>query len=133
MGSKLAEASSELDVGAEDVAVIKRHRRRWILTRLAQFVMIAISALLGVIAAEVVFPVHYQYHSYPYAPIALASLTESRSFRRTWIGAIITSVALFIVAFVAVAVMNEAASGNYGVTTRYGLYSKGGSLREVMT
>ena len=127
MGSKLVDVGATLDVGSNDLRELRKQRRRDILTRIAQASAPIVSVILGILAAEAAYPVRTNLHdSYPYAPLLLSSLTTSHRVRKSWMGPIILSVALFIAAFAFVALFNTAASDNYGVTTKYGVFSASG-------
>ena len=127
MGSKLVDVGASLDVGNNDIREIRKRRRLDMLTRIAHASAPVASAILGVLAAEATYPVtRPAYYSYPFLPILLASLTTPHRARRSWTGTIILSVALFIVTFVFVALFNTAANDNYGVTTKYGVFSRTG-------
>lgn len=127
MGSKLVDFGATLDVGSNDLRELRKRRRRDILTRIAQASAPIVSAILGILAAEAAYPVRTNLHdSYPYAPLLLSSLTTSHRERKSWTGPIILSVALFIAAFAFVALFNTAASDNFGVTTKYGVFSASG-------
>lgn len=127
MGSKLVDVGATLDVGSNDLRELRRRRKLDVLTRITQASAPVASAILGVLGAEATYPVtRPAYYSYPFVPIMLASLTTPQRARRSWAGAIILSVALFIVTFVFVALFNTAANDNYGVTTKYGVFSRSG-------
>jgi len=134
MGSKLADIGAAFDVGDKDLRELRRQRRRDILTKIAQVSAPIVSVILGVLAAEAVYPVHsHPYDTYPYVPIMLASSTTSHHERRPWTAPIVLSVALFIVTFAFVALFNSAANDNYGVTTKYGVFSGRGDVGGIKT
>jgi len=126
MGSKLVEVGATLNVDSDALRDLKKQRRRDTLTRIAQAFIPLFSAILGILAAEEAYPVGPRvYHSYPLACSSLMLATSGRIHygRRSWTGPIILSVALFVVAFVFVALFNTAANDNYGATPRYGVFS----------
>jgi predicted permease len=124
MGSRLAEVGSTLEVSQEDIQEIRRQKRRDRLVAIAQLFAPVASAVLGLLAAEEVYPFTPRtYSGYPLASAALMVASERKTFftKRSWAGSIILSVLFFIVTFVSVALYNT--PSNDGLTTRYGVYS----------
>ena len=125
MASKLDDAAAKLGVIGEDFGTLKKQRRRDVLTRVAQSSMVIVSALLGLVGAQIVCPARpYVSDTYPFIPIILSSMTLRRSARRTWIVPIVLSAAVFIVNFTFMAIANnEVYTGYFGPTTKYSVFS----------
>lgn len=130
MGSKLVEVGSTLDVSSEDVRDLQKQRRRGTLAGIARYVAPVTSVILGILAAEEVYPIGPRvYDSYPFAAgsLVLSSSRRANGGRRAWIGVLILSIALFAVSFLSVALYNTAANDNYGASPRYGVFCVSGS------
>jgi hypothetical protein len=128
MGSKVVDVGAKLGVAEKDLRALRKQRRRDVLTRIAQSSVVVISAVLGLISAQVIYPARtYVHDSYPYAPLMLASLTTPHPTRRSWIGPIILSAVLFIVTFAFMALANSAVHKDYyAPTPKYGVFSGSG-------
>jgi len=128
MGSKLAEVGVKLDVSGDDLRELKRQRRRDVLTRFGQIIAPVTSVILGILAAEEVYPIASRtYHGYPYIGSAFMMVSKGKEFypRRSWVGPVILSVALFIIAFAFVATFNTASNDDYfGPTPEYGVFRR---------
>jgi hypothetical protein len=120
---RVVELGSMLEVSQSDLKTMKHMKRQRFLEKAAHIAVPAVSAVAGLLAADLAVPVR-EPAPYPFGPMISAAPAVALSSRRSWAATVIVSFVLFVLAFTILAWINTGINGSFGISSKYGVFSR---------